>query len=214
MMEEPFTPDNYSLSEQSYQAQLTNINVAGAVVHSVFILITLMTLILCSVWNLLQLRLQQNYSQSLKYCNEARTLFSLALMIIYVFVETEAVLASVKGSIWKAEAHVANCLAMCGTVSCLLSCALLLDVLSVIFHFLLFIYWIFCATLEMFHMMYYLEETLPHVGSNDVRILFSCCLLLLYICLVTLEAVVLFRKVSGTFHFRGIIYCKHTSAVY
>lgn len=200
MLQTSFTPGDYSLGKQSNHTLLTNVDVARALVHSVFVVITLTTLILCCVWNCRRQWLQQKFLRSLKYSSEARTLFSLALMVIYIFAETETVLSTVKGSNWKPEAHVANSLALCGTASCLLICALSLEVVSAFFHFILFLYWSFCATLEIFRLIYHLEESSPHLASSDVRVLFSCCLLFFYASLVILEAVVLLYKVSEIFH--------------
>jgi hypothetical protein len=195
MLQDSFTSDNYS-SGVTDRVTLTSANVATAVVHSVFFLLTLGMLVVCYRLDRQQQRLQQRYVQSLKYCSEARTSFTLALMILYVFVETEAVLSAVKGSVWRVEIHVVNSLAICGTASCLMICALSLEVASVIFHFILTIYWSLCGTLEIMHLAHYTKGSLQYYTDSDVRILFSSGLLIVYICLVILEVIVLLHKVS------------------
>ena len=183
------------VSDHPQQMSMNHVNVSFMVLHSAFSLVTLGAVLYwffsCRGQNWQHFRVKR----SMKYSSEIRTLLTLTVLVVCVFNESEAILSSISSSARNIDVHVANSLALCGTAFCIVICALSLEVISVVFHFTLLLYWTCCALLEVFRLVFYFPEKLLPFSDNDARLLLSFCMLGCYVTLVIFEVVVLVYQV-------------------
>jgi len=177
------------------EAYLQYLSLSQIVVHSVFILVTFGTLLLWFFRHRKQNWDQRRIRTAVKYSGETRTLFTLVVLVIYIFLESAALLLSVRSSAFNWNVHVTYAVAVFGTASCIVICALSLEAISIAFHFTLLFYWLCCATLEILCLTEYIPVAQLRFADCDVRILLSSVLVFFYAALVVLEVVVLLYKV-------------------
>lgn len=177
------------------KAFLRYVNLSIIVAHSVFILITFGTVLFWFFHHRLHNWDQKRILTAVKYSGEARTLFTLTVLIVHIFVEAAALLMSFRSSNWNWNNHAAHAAAICGTVFCIAICALSLEAISIVYHCVILFYWSCCSALEILRLTQYVMVTQLQFANSDVRILFSSFLLVFYVALVILEVVVLLYKV-------------------